>query len=256
MELAMENSKKSHISIFALLLLIIVSCNSQNFKNGSTTIDIQKIEKKEMEKNKKETHNVFENYNPIKLFNIKGFNAKNKNGEYNFVEGGMEVNQMENVEYPLGKVNGYYEYRKYPNSAYEFFSEYDVNGFLLHTLITFYSIEFGIVKYYDRSGSIVKEENLDIPYKFSIDDLINKMKAEYDVNITDSRICVGVDRGIEEKYNNNPLYCVYINADPTGRQQVCYVIDGFTGETLYTTMRYKGEKRGALTDEYFNSLNK
>ena len=254
MELAMGNSKKTFINIFALLLLITVSCNSQNSKNENKIIDIQIITEKEMEQDKRKTHNVFENYNPIKQFNIKGFNAKNKRGEYNFVDDGMEVLQMKNVEYPSGKVNGYYEYRKYPNSAYEFFSEYDVNGFLLHTIVTFHSIEFGIVKHYDSSGNIVKEENLDIPYKFSIDDLIDKMKAEYDVNITDSRICVSVDRGIEEKYNSNPLYDVYINADPTGRQQICYVIDGLTGETLFTTTRYRGEKRGSLTDEYFNSL--
>ena len=73
------NSKKSHISIFVLLLLIIVNCNSQN--NNKIIIN-----EEEMEQNNKETHNVFKDYIPVKQFDIKKFNAKNKKGEYSFID--------------------------------------------------------------------------------------------------------------------------------------------------------------------------
>ena len=55
MALAMENSKKicKGISVLAVLLLIAVSCNSRNAQNKII------INKKEMEQNSKETHNVF-----------------------------------------------------------------------------------------------------------------------------------------------------------------------------------------------------
>ena len=256
MELAMENYKKSYLIIFALLLVIITSCGSRNFENKTTVNQI--INKKEMEQNKKETYNVFKDYIPAKKINITDFNIRRgKRSDCHFIDdNGMEVYQRANIEYPSGKVEDYWEYRKYPNSAYEFTSNYDAKGLLLKTITTFHDTLFGLIKYYDDSGNVTKEEDLDIPYKFSIDDLITKMKTEYNVNITDSRICQRISRGIEVEYNNSPLYCVYMAADPISGQFLCYVIDGITGETLYTTTRYRGEKRGALTDEYFDSLKK
>ncbi len=241
----MENCKKSFISIFALLLFIIISCNSKT--NNNKTTDNQILFEKKMKQNKKETHNVFENYSPVRRFDINRFNAESNGGKYNFIDAGMEVHQMDNAEYPSGKINGYYEYRQYPNSAYEFFSEDDAKGLLIQTLTEFYTFQFGTIKYYNSSGSVVEEENLDVPYKLSVDDLIDKMKTEYDIDITDSRICRRVERGVYEEHNNNPLYGVWL-------QPTCYVIDGITGKTLYTTTRYPFEKRGSLVNEYFKFL--
>jgi len=254
MELAMENYKKKCLNIF-IVLLIITSCNTQNSENKTKVSQI--IANKEMEQKKKETYNVFNDYFPAEKFDITEFNVKRKGkDDYYFIDNNdMEVHQFVDEEYPF-KVRGYWEKRKYPNFAYEFVSAYNAKGLLLHTVTIFQSVEFGLVKYYDDSGNVTKEEDLDIPYKFSIDDLITKMKTEYNVDITDSRICRSIGRGIEAEYNNSPLYDVYMVADPISGQFLCYVIDGITGETLYTTTRYRGEKRGALTDEYFNSLKK
>jgi len=210
-----------------------------------------------MGKNKDNIHNNLKNYIPIKELNIKEFNVKRNGNNYHFVDdNGMEVVQIVNTEFPSGKVTGYIEKRKFPNSAYMLYCEYNVNGALVKTLISFHGMEAGFMCFYDVSGEIIKKEDLDILYKFSIDNLIDKMRMEYDIDIVDTKICINVSRGVYKKYNNNPLYCVYINGDIISGQFICYVIDGDTGETLFTTTRYKGEKKGALTDEYFNSLKK
>ena len=255
MELAMENYKKKCLNIF-IVLLIITSCNTQNSENKTTVNQI--IPKKEMEQNKKETYNVFKDYIPAKKFNINEFNAKGKGkNDYRFIDNnGIEVHQFMDIDYSSEKIDGYWEYRKYPNSAYEFISNYNVKGLLLHTITTFHNTQFGLIKYYDASGNVTKEEDLDIPYKFSIDNLIYKMETEYNVDITDLRICQSASRGVYEEHNNIPLYDVWIKGDPTRAEFLCYVVDGITGETLFTTIRHSNDKQGSLTDNYFDSLKK
>jgi hypothetical protein len=97
---------------------------------------------------------------------------------------------------------------------------------------------------------------LDTPYPFSIDDLIDKMKEEYSVDIIDSRICHSVSREVYEEYGNLPLYVVYLWGVPVKSRVVGYLIDGNTGETLFTATRNIREQSEPLVVEYFNSLKK
>ncbi len=248
MALAMGNSKNLCITtILGFLLLITVSCNSQNAK------DKMIINGEEMEQNNKETHDIFKNYIPVKKFNIEKFNIKNKKGEYFFVDNGMEVRQMENIDYSSEKIDGYYEYRKYPNAAaYEFFSEYDINGLLMLTVTTFYNIEFGTVKHYDKSGNVTKEENLDTSYKFSLDELIRKMKDEYKINILIPSLIFDINRYIVSEMNLT-LYEVKVKGQIVDYKIHVYLIDGNTGETLLITSReteWSGYEQEDVIDEY------
>ena len=249
-------SGKTYLIIYVILFFSIVSCNAQNTENKKVAIITQQINKKEMENNKEDMHDNLKNYIPVKELNIKEFNAKSKRGKRNFVDGGMEVEQWVDDEFPSGKVIGYIENRKYPNSAYKFYSEYDENGKLVKTSISFYGMITGFVCVYNTVGETIKKEDWDIPYKFSIDDLIDKMRTEYDIDIADTRICNSIDRGVDEEYNNTPLYNMYLFGDPIKYQLICYVIDGNTGETLFITTRHIRENRESINDEYYNSLKK
>ena len=213
------------------------------------------------EHNHKETHNVFKDFQPSKKFNILKFKIKNRKGEYSFVDDGVEVRQMENIDYSSKrlKIDGYYEYRKYPNCAYEFFSEYDKKGLLMLTVTTFYNIECGIFKRYNKLGNVVEEENLDAPYTFSIDDLIDKMKDEYDVDILNVGLVRTASRGFADEVNM-PFYQVNVKDVTTNFIVHIYLIDGATGETLLTTTREthkSGQPSETVIDEYIRKkLNK
>ncbi|MCL1786412.1 MAG: hypothetical protein FWG38_00380 [Defluviitaleaceae bacterium] len=237
---------KKPIIILGITALIAGHCFGQTNNNTNS---------KEMEENKDNLHDNLKNYIPVKEFNIEEFNAKRNRNTCRFVdEEGMEVEQTVSTEYPSGKVKKYWEHRKYPNSGYKFYSEYDANGILVETSISFYGMVTGFICFYNTSGNIINKEDWDEPYKFSIDDLINKMKTQYDIDIVDTRICSVISRGVYDKYNNTPLYSVYLYGDPKEHQLICYVIDGNTGKTLYATTRYIRDDRKSIIDEYFNSL--
>ena len=51
----------------------------------------------------------------------------------------------------------------------------------------FYSFPIGIWLHYDEIGRKIKEENLDVDYKFSIKDLIQKFQKEYNIDIEDPK---------------------------------------------------------------------
>jgi hypothetical protein len=210
----------------------------------------------EQEEFKKEKYNVFRDYSPVKQLDVKTFNAKNRYGEYRFTEAdGMEVKQRVNDEFPSGKVSGYVEYREYPNSAYEFYSEYDEKGLLIHSLTTFYNIEFGTIHYYDNRDNISKKNYLEDHYTFSIDDLIDKMKEEYDHDLLNIKNGYAI-RWLEPQLSEIPLYQVHAFIDTTFMN--VYLINGNTGETMFVTQRtiwYTGDfyEMPAL-EEYLNSL--
>ena len=246
----MENSKKKCIKniVAILLLLIIASCNSQNSKKKII------INEEEMEQTKKETHNVFKDYQPARQFNINEFNLKSRGeNKCRFVDGnGVEVYQFTNPEFPSGKINKYWENRNYPNSGYEFVCSYDANGLLLHSLTTFYNIEFGVIQYYDSSGNVTNKKDLDAPYKFSLDDLIDKMKDEYEIDISNTELTDDVSRGFVDKINL-PVYEVRLKDLLTPAMVHIYLINGNTGETMLITSRetmWNGQPSERVLDEY------
>ncbi|WET48451.1 hypothetical protein PYS58_17960 [Chryseobacterium indologenes] len=105
----------------------------------------------------------------------------------------------------------------------------------------FYSFPIGIFKEYDESGKLIREVNNDAPYKFSIDDLINKIKKEYDVDIVGdykdsdkTKIMVSRWLGYKEDWSiykkNVPMYQVSIR-DKEGAP-IVLEINALTGDTI------------------------
>ena len=249
---------KKYILCITVLLLLVFNCNLQNAENKKQQSLYKEINLKEMEHNTENLHDNLKNYIPIKEFDIKKFNAKcGERSSYHFVdENGMEVEQWVNDEFsPRRRVFGYTEKRRFPNSAYMFYSEYDANGKLIKTHISFHGMVTEFIYFYNTDGEIIKKEDRDMPYKFSIDNLIRKMEKEYNVDIVDTRICNRVLRGVYGEYNNIPLYEVCLFGI-SRTQVICYLIDGNTGETLFTTTRNLRELRESIADEYLNSLKK
>lgn len=231
--------------IFLIILFVLTACNGQNIKDNNKKIsnnrNIQQMENNDGKM-------------IVKKFDIKSFNANNKYGKYEFTTAdGIEVIQYEITTSDSEKTIGYYENRAYINSPYKYYNEYDILGNLIISNISFYNINTGIGKWYDLSGNIVKTKNFDADYPFSINMLIEKMKNEHDIDIMDAENCKRISRAIYKEYYNTPLYSIWIETNSTGLN-ICYLINGNTGETLFTTTRFPEEKKGSLFDEYMESL--
>ncbi|QYS92309.1 hypothetical protein JJC04_07370 [Flavobacterium covae] len=135
----------------------------------------------------------------------------------------------------------YTDERKKDNSPYEYHkSFFKKNNLLKSNLTIFYSFPIGITLEYDETGKLIKEINNDLPYKFSVDDLREKIKKEYDVDIvsdyrdSDPTLII-VTRW--EGYHNDfgiykkgvPMYQVKLT---TKKGTINLEINAITGETI------------------------
>ena len=119
----------------------------------------------------------------------------------------------------------------------------------------FYKNIIGFLTEYNEIGKLIKEIDYDKPYKFSIEDLIKKMKDDYKVDLLDVKHVISLYRYEEKKELNIPLYEIWYNYDDLNRNNVeCYLINGTTGETLFTIKRFLGDKKGSLLQNYLDSL--
>jgi hypothetical protein len=173
----------------------------------------------------------------IKKFDINTFNKKNKYGKYEFITvDSIEVKQYESLDSNSEKIEGYYEYRKYVDSPYEYYNEYDAYGNITKSDASFYNVSIGISKFYDLSGNTTKEINFDADFPFTVDMLIEKMKVEYDIDllILQDKLDKSVVRYFDKEYLHIPIYIV---ENKMGLSKDLYLIDGNTGKTLYKTKR-------------------
>ena len=185
-------------------------------------------------------------------FDIATFNQYNSMGKYEFIDlNGEEVRQW--VE-----EFSYIEHCSYPNSPYGLTCVYNNEGDIRSSEKTFYGVLCEMSVYY-RNGSIDFKKNNDIPYKFSIHELIEKMEQEYQINLLDVANN-NVTRYEENKYINIPLYEVYtiVNNNELSPYRKFYLINGNSGETLYITKRPLNEddmsESVSILNEYTKSL--
>ena len=226
-----------HIEMKIIFLLLTASVGSCSGQTNQQNLNANHI----MERMNNETYHVFKDYVPERQFNIEQFRAKSKrkgyNREYNFVDAdGIKVHQWMSVVVPRRKIYGfwevkphkYWETRTCPHSVYRLHSEYDVNGRLIKTHATFYRNNFGIIRNYDSSGNVVSEEDLDVSYPFSTENLIDKMKADYDIDIFDKQLVFIIKRRWD-------YYEVFINDLTRTKPQMVigYLIEGSTGNTVF-----------------------
>ena len=143
--------------ILSLLFFSVIGCKSQEKKENIATQKKDTIEY--FDKNK---YKEYLNNNSSQAFKLS-------NGDK------VQLDFYENIDIEIiKKLNSPYELRK------EFFYN---SGRLKLKSVKFYVFPIGITKEYDKNGELVKETNHDLPYKFSIDNLREKIKREYDVDI-------------------------------------------------------------------------
>ena len=138
-------------------------------------------------------------------------------------------------------------------TPYEYISAYD-----LHTKQQvakgqlFYYSEFGIWEYQDQNGKIVNQINYDTLCKFSIEDVVQKIKKEYNVNLLDKTNLATLQRANnkdgqyymemsperKKTYKEHFYYIVIFNSkeDRTKRDNFI-ILDGDMGSILYDFKR-------------------
>ena len=213
------------------LLVLLNSCSNQIIKNN-----LNENTKEYFDINKYKDWEIDTKYSPT--------------GKDKYLKKGEERISIEYfndaVQIELNNINSpYYKFKKFSLKTNR----------LLLTGTEFYKINIGIWENYDETGQLIKKIDYDKPYKFSIEDLIKKMKNEYDIDLLDVERVSYVSRYEEKKDVNLPLYEVCYKYSSLNNNKVeYYLINGTTGETLFTIKRYLGDKQGSLLDNYLDSL--
>ncbi|MFK7002183.1 hypothetical protein [Flavobacterium oreochromis] len=120
----------------------------------------------------------------------------------------------------------------------------------------FFNRPIGIWKYYDEAGKLIKENNYDLSYNFTINDLAKKMKEKYDVDIFDLKQTRNVSRYEEKKYLNIPIYEVWSYNKTNPLALICFILNGATGEIIYKGERFIEGEKESLLDQYLKTKNK
>lgn len=127
------------------------------------------------------------------------------------------------------------------------------NKNLLNISEDFYSVPVSYKKY-DEKGNLIEEKDYNKPYKFSIRDLVEKIKKEYHINLEDKR-----EKAFAGRRSKDGIFYYEVNIDmkvPLITELKYILLDGNTGKTLFTTTYYtKGEGRNPF-DEYLETLKK
>jgi hypothetical protein len=95
----------------------------------------------------------------------------------------------------------------------------------------FFSIHYGIWRFYSKIGKLEKEVNQDENYKFSIRQLIEKVKKEYHINLE-----LKEERGYVSRFNENGKYYYHLELLPNSiytKPTQHIMIDGQTGKDLF-----------------------
>ena len=220
--------KKLFLSI---LILNLINCKGQINKNENSEIkkndmeyfDINKY--KNLPVNPKTGLQILENGDEVQYF--KG------SGEKDFI---VNINHKSNYQ----TVKGYHESNK----------SLKIKG------QRFYGFNIGKWLHYDETGNIIKEINHDLEFKLSVEDLARMMIEKYNIDIYDVQKTDEVRRFVDSVKTKLPIYEVYYRDETNIAILNCYVINGNTGETMFTTTRFADteEKQGSLYDKFIKSL--
>ena len=161
----------------------------------------------------------------MEKFNIKEFEKNQTNGEYNFIrEDGKLIRQF--------KSSGRKEYTEEIRNEDTNFSEVRVyymnTGNLKVRGDKFYNFPIGIWQHFAENNKLTKEENWDLPYKISIDDLAEKMLEE-ELDIMKPQKGFDVLRAAVIQ----PVYVVVYPVGPHKPYDFHRItVDGITGEII------------------------
>lgn len=105
---------------------------------------------------------------------------------------------------------------------------------LLNISKDFYSFPVSYQKY-DENGKLIEEKDYNKPYEFSIKDLVEKIKKEYQINLEDKSEGSAAGRTLKDGVFYYEVFLKY----KTGEQKMEYLlIDGTTGKTVLKSDYY------------------
>lgn len=190
-----------------LILLFTISCKAQN-----QSIDMEKFDKQLYEQN------------------------KDKAGNYEYL---TKNRDRDSIRVKLSGSGGIYQKIIYKtNTPFSVVYEYDKNTLnITRKLELFYNCGINKMYEYNPDGKLIKETDLDAPFKFTWQDLVKTMKAKYDVDLMD------MSKNKQTTITRNSEMTLYFISIPTGKFEFVlgmnskitetYNIDGNTGETIY-----------------------
>ncbi|WP_303849048.1 hypothetical protein [Apibacter mensalis] len=156
-------------------------------------------------------------------------------------------------------------------SPYRIERRYYPNGKLFTTVKQFYDFDIGDFVSFDENGNREENINCDYKYSFTVDNLIQKMKSLYgiDLNVITEGISVSKAHTTAKK-NIEPLYTVYypiiekdsIKRDGAIVQDRTFYIDGSNGKVtiedyveLNSYSETEGEKKGLYVTARYYEFN-
>ena len=216
--------------IYTLSLLNLISCNLFKYNTDS-------------------------NKNIMKKFNIKNFENLDLDKRYTQSRNDtFYVNKNQKLRITTTKTNIQVEENS-NDSAYTSVEIYSTrDSLLMKEGKSFHYFPVGIWKEYDSSGKLKKTINYDEKFKFSLDNLIDKMNKEFKVNILDK------DRALCNRYFDKTIeksfYEISHKTTKEGKQLESFLFDGDSGVLLYRVVHYPDDKRGSLYDQYIKDSKK
>ncbi|QXP54210.1 hypothetical protein H0I24_00265 [Cellulophaga sp. HaHa_2_1] len=156
-------------------------------------------------------------------FDIATFEENKVDGEYNFIKkDGTKVRQTEGVnDYSV------YEYPE-PPSFFMKFKRFSKETKILQQDVTRFPNRFLVLRLeYDNNGKLMEEQNYNIPYKFTFEQLLLLLKNEQDtIDIFDKK-----NTTIGRKSDESGTFWFITYYKVPMRREVIKV-DGVTGEIL------------------------
>ncbi len=232
-----EERKKNIINERAMKILVILALTLLACTRGSAQADSAYHQ---------ETQDLVQ-YLDVRDFEV----SQNCLGDYEFQAGDRSIRQYEMYDSDK-KFVGYVEESKELHTPYSYYYNYDTKGRLRYLSVSFDGVSIGNSYRYDSLGCITEIKDYSRPYKFKLNNLIEKMSSEYRCDLLNKRRLVSVHRSEGERDLKKPWYSVFYLENERSHYGDRYLIDGTTGETLYVLKHEEWNECGSgdLSDFY------
>ena len=232
-----EERKKNIINERAMKILVILALTLLACTRGSAQADSAYHQ---------ETQDLVQ-YLDVRDFEV----SQNCLGDYEFQAGDRSIRQYEMYDSDK-KFVGYVEESKELHTPYSYYYNYDTKGRLRYLSVSFDGVSIGNSYRYDSLGRITEIKDYSRPYKFKLNNLIEKMSSEYRCDLLNKRRLVSVHRSEGERDLKKPWYSVFYLENERSHYGDRYLIDGTTGETLYVLKHEEWNECGSgdLSDFY------
>lgn len=194
-------------------------------------------------------YNLNSEKNIMTKFNIENFRGLSLDEKYSQSPNDVFYkNKQESVRITTGKTNIQVERSDDVESQYKSIEIYSIKDSLLIKEGEYFSyFPIGIWREYEN-GELIKSVNYDEGFNFSIENLIKKMKKEFEIDIMNKRrtLCYRY----LNKETNKSFYEVCHRITDESEQLDCFLFDGNSGVLLYRVEQFQQDKNGSLYEQY------